>query len=95
MAARLKDSYAYNPTAAKALLTAAGYPNGFTTDVVADASGDLDLLQIVKSYFTALVLTWTLRQWIPAHGTSYVRTQKKQDALAYRSSGQIGMFMNR
>ena len=50
----LKDQYAYNPTAAKQLLAAAGYPNGFNTDVVADTAADLDLLQIVKSYFAAV-----------------------------------------
>ena len=35
----LKDEYAYNPTAAKQLLAAAGYPNGFKTDIVADNAG--------------------------------------------------------
>ena len=87
----LKDSYTYNPTGAKALLTAAGYPNGFNTDVVADASGDLDLLQIVKSYFAAIGINMDIKTMDSSSWTSYVRTQKKQDALAYRSSGQIGM----
>ena len=47
----LKDEYAYNPTAAKQLLADAGYPNGFKTNIVVDIGGDMELFQIIKSYF--------------------------------------------
>ena len=47
----LKDEYAYNPTGAKQLLADAGYPDGFKTKVAADVTWDMDLLQIIKSYF--------------------------------------------
>ena len=59
----LKDEYAYNPTAARKLLADAGYPNGFKTNVVADTDGDMDLLKIVRSYFTRLVLIWRFGRW--------------------------------
>ena len=36
--ASLKATYDYNPTQAKALLAAAGYPNGFNTDIVVNAA---------------------------------------------------------
>ena len=49
----LKDEYAYNPTMSRQLLAEAGYPDGFKTNIVADATGDMDLLKIVKSYFAA------------------------------------------
>ena len=87
----VKDSYKYDPVAAKKLLSDAGFPNGFKTDVVADSSGDLDLLQVVKSYFMAVGIDMEIRTMDSASWTSFVRTQKKHDALAYRSSGQIGM----
>ena len=45
----LKDEYAYNPALARKLLADAGYPDGFKTDIVADTTGDMDLLQISKS----------------------------------------------
>ena len=57
----LKDEYAYNPTAAKKLLADAGYPNGFKTNVVADTAWDMDLLQIVKSYFADVGIDMEIR----------------------------------
>jgi peptide/nickel transport system substrate-binding protein len=87
----LKDQYAYNVTAAKKLLADAGFPNGFKTDVVADASGDLDLLQIVKSYYAAIGIDMEIRTMDAASWTAFVRTGHKQDALAYRSSGSLAM----
>jgi peptide/nickel transport system substrate-binding protein len=85
----LKDEYAYNPTMAKQLLGQAGYPNGFKTDIVADSSGDLDLLQIVKSYFSAIGVDMTIKTMDPASWLAFV-TAKKQDAMAMRATGIIG-----
>ena len=48
----LKDEYGYNPERSRALLSEAGYPKGFSTNVVTAASGtDLDVLQAIKAYF--------------------------------------------
>jgi ABC-type transport system substrate-binding protein len=58
--ASVQAQYAYNPTQAKALLAAAGYPNGFTTNCVASAAGDLTLLQIVQSEFAAVGITMSI-----------------------------------
>jgi peptide/nickel transport system substrate-binding protein len=87
----LKDQYSYDPTAAKKLLADAGFPNGFTTDCVADNSGDMNLLQIVKSYFAAIGVNMTIQTMDAASWTAYVRTGHKHDALAFRSSGSLGM----
>jgi peptide/nickel transport system substrate-binding protein len=87
----LQAQYAYNPTEAKQLLAQAGFPNGFNTDVVADNSGNMDLLQIVQSYFAAIGVNLTIQAMDPAAWTGYVVVAKKQDALAYRSgSGTLG-----
>ena len=87
----LKDQYAYNPTAAKQLLAAAGYPNGFKTDIVAVSSGDLDLLQIVKSYFSAVGIDMSIQTMDAASWTAFVQVGHKHDQLAIDGySGQLG-----
>ena len=87
----LKDEYAYNPTAAKKLLSDAGFPNGFTTNCVAHGGGDLDLLQIVKGYFANIGVNMTIQTMDSASWTSYVRTAQKADALIYNASGSLGI----
>jgi ABC-type transport system substrate-binding protein len=86
----LKDEYAYNPTKAKQLLAAAGFPNGFNTDLVAASDSDLDLAQIVKSYFAVIGINMEIRVMDAASWTSFVYTGRKQDALAQRSIGALG-----
>jgi peptide/nickel transport system substrate-binding protein len=85
----LKDEYAYNPTAAKQLLADAGYPNGFSTDVVAQSIADLDLLQIVLSYEKAINVNISVRVMDSPTWISYVQTGHKQDAMAYKNSGPL------
>jgi peptide/nickel transport system substrate-binding protein len=87
----LKDEYTYNPAQAKQLLAAAGFPNGFKTDIVADASGDMDLLQIVKSYFAAVGIDMTINAMTTSNWVTYVQTNRKQDQLSQKSTGFLGM----
>jgi len=89
--ASLQAQYAYNPTNAKALLAAAGFPNGFNTDVVADGGGDMGLLQIVQSDFAAIGINMTLRIMPTAQYATFVTTNHQQDALSMRGSGYLGM----
>ena len=83
----MKDEYAYNPTAAKKLLADAGYPNGFKTNVVASTAADLDLLQIVKSYFAAVGINMEIRTMDSTSWNASVQTGHKQDQLAQRDIG--------
>ena len=88
----LKDEYAYNPTQAKALLAAAGVTLPFHTDIVTDAAGDMNLLQIVKSEFAAVGINMDIIQKETNDWTAYVRTARKQDALANRmGAGGLGI----
>ena len=88
----LKDQYAYNPTAAKKLLADAGYPSGFNTNCVADTSADLNLLQVVQSYFANIGINMVITTMDANSFVNFVMTQHKQDALAYRSSGLYGIL---
>ena len=86
----LKNEYSYNPTMAKKLLADAGYPNGFNTNIVADNSGDMDLLQIVKSYFAQVGINMDIRTMDTVSWTTFVQVNRKQDQLAYRSASSLG-----
>jgi peptide/nickel transport system substrate-binding protein len=57
-----QEEYIYNPTMAKQLLAEAGYPDGFNTNVVANATGDMDLLLLVKTYFVAVGINMEIRK---------------------------------
>jgi peptide/nickel transport system substrate-binding protein len=87
----LKDTYTYNPTAAKKLLADAGFPNGFTTDAVISSDSDMSLYQIVQSYFAAIGVKMSIQSMDPTCWLSYVLTNHKHDALAARNQGMIGL----
>ena len=86
----LKDEYAYNPTAAKKLLADAGYPTGFKTDIVIDNSADLDLMQIIKSYFLAVGIDMDIRPMDPVAWQTFVRKNFAHDQIANRVNGSLG-----
>jgi len=86
----LKDEYAYNPTNAKANLAAAGYTSGFSTDVVANSSGNMDLLAILQSEFASIGINMSIRLMDNTSWNSYVRG-RSQDALAYNSGASLGL----
>jgi peptide/nickel transport system substrate-binding protein len=88
--ASLQASFAYNPTNAKALLAAAGYPNGFNTSIVVDQYYDMSLLNIVQSDFAAIGINMSIQVLPLPSYNSLVGTQHKQTALNSASSGNLG-----
>jgi peptide/nickel transport system substrate-binding protein len=91
--ADLQAQYAYNTTGAKALLSAAGFPGGFTTDIVANSGADLDLLQIVQSAFSSIGVNMSITVMPSAAFSSYVMVAHSNDALAMRAinQGSLGL----
>jgi len=89
--ASTQAEYAYNPTNAKELLTTAGYPNGFSTDLVLSSDSDQDLYTIAQSELLAINIKMSIIVMDPTSWSNYVATGRKQDALAARAQGQLGI----
>ena len=98
----LKNEYAYNPAVARKLLADAGYPDGFKTNIVANTTGDMQLLQIVKSYFADIGIDMEIRpmestDWIQfvqptASMTSWHRMQYRHMDTPMSQSGNLAVF---
>jgi peptide/nickel transport system substrate-binding protein len=92
----LQAQYAYNPTQAKTLLASAGYPNGFNTDIVVNAAADINLVEIVQSYFSAINVNMSITVMQSAAFNAYVLTNHQNDAFAIRQPGanSLGLSFN-
>jgi ABC-type transport system substrate-binding protein len=86
----LKDEYAYNPTKARELLVDTGYPKGFKTNIVVDSTADIDLLQIVKSYFAEVRIDMEIRVMAPPAWSAFVRIGHKYDQMVHAPTGLAG-----
>ena len=87
----LKDEYTYDPVAAKKILADAGYVNGFKTNVVVSSDVNMDLVQVVKSYFAAIGVDMDIRVMDSAAWSSYVITNRAADQIAMRNQGFLGV----
>jgi len=88
--ADLQKEYDYNPALAKKLLIEAGYPHGFKTNIVADTTGDMMLLDIVKHYFADIGIDMEIRPMDSTEWIKYVLTEHKHDQLAQRTVSPYG-----
>jgi peptide/nickel transport system substrate-binding protein len=89
--AALKTQYAYNQANSKTLLAAAGYPSGFTTDIVAASYVDQGLLQVVQSEFASVGVTMSIQLVDSATYNSYVIASHKDDAMFTQTQGMLGL----
>jgi peptide/nickel transport system substrate-binding protein len=96
----LKDEYGYNLTKAKQLLAEAGYPNGFKTNAITTSPMfDLDLLQIIKSYFMDIGVDMEIKVYDTASYFAYASSGKHDQMAVYgatKASGPaklIGTFL--
>ena len=87
----LKDEYAFNPTNAKALLAAAGYPK-INTTLVYTSTLDGDLMQICVSELADVGINVTLQPMDSSAINAYLLTAHANTGLASRGS-QLGRVM--
>ena len=90
--AATQAEYTYNPTNAKALLAAAGFPNGFSTTLYFDSNNDADLLAIVQAEEAAVGINITLQAMPSATINAFVTTAS-WNGLAQRGVGLIGRIL--
>jgi len=84
----LKDEYSYNPTKAKELLAEAGYPNGFSTNVVTSSTTAISqLMQVFKAYFMDIGVDMEIKTMEMTTFASYVQNAK-HDAMSEHGAGQ-------
>ena len=86
----LKDEYTYNPIRAKKLLSDAGYPDGFRTNIIVDSAGDVDLIKIVKSYFADIDIEMDIQVKETAEWIDFVQIGHKHDQLVHHPVGPLG-----
>jgi peptide/nickel transport system substrate-binding protein len=86
----VQATYTYDPTLAKTMLAAAGFPNGFNTDLVLETDADQGLYQIVQSELASVGINMSIQLMDPASWQSYVLTAHKEDALSARNQGILG-----
>jgi ABC-type transport system substrate-binding protein len=89
--ASLQAEYAYNPTNSKALLAAAGYPNGFSTSVTVASNADTTLVQLVQSQLAAVGINMAINVMDATAWTQYVQVNHLDPQMAMRSGGSLNL----
>jgi peptide/nickel transport system substrate-binding protein len=88
MPQEVKDLFTYNTDKAKELLTAAGYPNGFTTKV-ACTSNDADFVSLIVSDWAKVGVTLQIQQLETGVFNSVMRG-RTFDEMLYKESTSRG-----
>jgi peptide/nickel transport system substrate-binding protein len=85
----LRAEYTFNLSKARQLMTEAGYPNGFNTNVVAPSNYDINLLQVVKAQLKEIGVNIDIRTMDPASADAFLRSGKQDQMNAWRFTATI------
>jgi len=81
----IRELWEYHPDKSKQLLTEAGYPNGFKTEIVCYAA-QVDLLSIIKAYWAAIGVD--LKLDVREYGVyNSIQSAKSHKEMLYRYGG--------
>ncbi len=81
----VKELFAYNPEKAKELLTEAGYPNGFKTELICNAT-QADYYSIIKDYWADVNIDLELKV-VEAGALRAVQTGRTHEHMVTSSTG--------
>ena len=88
MSQTIQDLYGYHPDKARQLLTAAGYPNGFSASILSTPeTARLDELAIVKGYWSKIGVNVSIDIKAAGTLTAMVTRQFNWEDMFYASSG--------
>lgn len=85
----VQEGFTYNPEKAKALLAEAGYPNGFTTNVVTRGFAYVDLLEITQAYLADIGVTLEINAMEYTTGNGYLYGRQHDQMYYLRASGHF------
>ena len=88
MPQEVKDLFTYNPDKAKQLLAEAGYPNGFTTQIVCTES-DADFLSVIAADWEKVGVTLQIKQLETGVYNSVARG-RTYDQMVYKETTSRG-----
>ena len=92
--ADVKAGYAYNPDGARKLLTEAGFPKGFKTNMVATPIYDLDIFEVIKSYLAAIGIDMTIQVMDNTAYTAFLRAEKQDALFVDRAAAPITPYVS-
>ena len=79
----VQEGHSYNPAKAKQLLTEAGYPDGFQTNLLISSADDMDLPQIVQGYFADIGVDMEIKVVEATTFFSFVNIFKKHEQMVW------------
>ncbi len=81
-------TYAYDPNKAKALLSEAGYPDGFTLhSIVSSVSTQLPVMQVVQAQLAKVGIN--LQMSVVDHATYQAKSRKDQSAIVFYGAARF------